>query len=307
MLKPKIIVHCLVKNEERFIWYALQSVLPYVDKIMIWDTGSTDNTLRIIKSIKSEKISLSVIPSESASRGISVADSLTVERDSSTKLRSGRNDKEENFSAAQHTELRQQMLNETDKQKFTWLMILDGDEIWPKSQLEKTISCLKTTKSKVIVVKTKNLVGDIYHQLPESAGRYKIAEHKGHLNLRFINLSLPNLKIINPHGGQTYLSNNIALQDSKTVKVLPNIYYFHATHLERSSQDKQTLKRSFKRKFEIGEGVNKKDLPKIFFAPHPSIVPDVAQKMGLTTFIKSFIQTPIRRIKRKFIPQKSGY
>ncbi|MBU1256082.1 hypothetical protein KKA49_00135 [Patescibacteria group bacterium] len=63
MTRIKIIVHCLVKNEERFIWYAIKSVLPFVDKIMVWDTGSTDKTIQIIKSIKSKKISLSVIPS----------------------------------------------------------------------------------------------------------------------------------------------------------------------------------------------------------------------------------------------------
>ena len=52
----KIIVHCLVANEERFVWYALQSVLPYVDQVMVWDTGSTDKTVEIIKAIKSPKI-----------------------------------------------------------------------------------------------------------------------------------------------------------------------------------------------------------------------------------------------------------
>ena len=34
-------VHMVVKNEDRFIWYALNSVLPYVDKVIIFYTGST--------------------------------------------------------------------------------------------------------------------------------------------------------------------------------------------------------------------------------------------------------------------------
>ena len=55
--KQFIWANCLIKNEERWVWYALQSVLPYVDKILVWDTGSTDNTVEIIKTIKSNKIS----------------------------------------------------------------------------------------------------------------------------------------------------------------------------------------------------------------------------------------------------------
>jgi hypothetical protein len=274
MPKPKIVVHCLVKNEERFVWYALKSVLPFVDKVMVWDTGSTDNTVRLIKSINSKKIKLKILKS---------------------------------VDAVQHTNLRQQMLNQTNKE-FSWLMILDGDEIWPKSQIKKMADYLKHTKDKAIVVKTRNLVGDIYHQLPESAGKYEIAGFKGHLGLRFISLDLPSLKIKNPHGGQTYTTKNTPLQKlEKGLRVLPNIYYFHVTHLERSTKDKDTLKRSFKRKFEIGEKVNKKDLPKLFFDKRPTFVPDVTQSMSKSFFLTSLIQTPLRKVKRTIFPSKSGY
>ena len=44
-------VHTLVKNEERYIWYSVMSVIDYIDKILIWDTGSTDKTVDIIKEI----------------------------------------------------------------------------------------------------------------------------------------------------------------------------------------------------------------------------------------------------------------
>jgi len=49
-----IINHCLVKNEEYYIKYAILSVLPYVDKMIIFDTGSTDATVEIIKNIISK-------------------------------------------------------------------------------------------------------------------------------------------------------------------------------------------------------------------------------------------------------------
>ena len=57
----KVTVHTLIKNEQRWIWYALLSVLDYVDEIIVWDTGSTDDTVSLVESIKSKKIKLKQI------------------------------------------------------------------------------------------------------------------------------------------------------------------------------------------------------------------------------------------------------
>ena len=48
--------HTLVKNEERFVWFAINSVIDYVDEMRVWDNGSSDSTVKIIKSIKNSKI-----------------------------------------------------------------------------------------------------------------------------------------------------------------------------------------------------------------------------------------------------------
>jgi len=40
-MKDAITAHMIVKNEEQWVWYALQSILPYVDKVIVYDTGST--------------------------------------------------------------------------------------------------------------------------------------------------------------------------------------------------------------------------------------------------------------------------
>ena len=48
----KIWANTLVRNEERYIWFAAMSVIEHVDKILIWDTGSDDATVMIIKEIK---------------------------------------------------------------------------------------------------------------------------------------------------------------------------------------------------------------------------------------------------------------
>jgi len=48
--------HYMVKNEEYYIKPSILSVLPFVEKLIIFDTGSTDKTVEKIKSIKSDKI-----------------------------------------------------------------------------------------------------------------------------------------------------------------------------------------------------------------------------------------------------------
>ena len=81
----------IVNNEENFIWFAIMSVLDYVDKILVWDTGSTDKTVEVIKTINSNKLKFKEV---------------------------GKVDPME------FTKMRQKMLEES---KCDWILILDGD------------------------------------------------------------------------------------------------------------------------------------------------------------------------------------
>lgn len=277
MNKSRIIVHCLVGNDERFVWYALNSVLPFVDKIMVWDTGSTDQTVPVIKSIKSDKIEL-------VEKGI--------------------------VDAENHTKMRDQMLAAADKNKYDWLLILDGDEIWPEKMFQQMIKEAGKNNPTAVVVKTINFVGDIYHKTPESAGRYRFGEKIGHYNLRLINLKAPDLHVAGPHGQQTYFSGSAPLQDLPTGKLLllDDVFYFHATHLERSTYDRKTLKRAFKRKYELGERLKKDALPKIFFRKdRPALVPEVSSRAPLSFWLLAILLTLPRRLKRLLLPGKPGY
>lgn len=47
--------HILVRNEDQFLKYALESVLPFVSDYIIYDTGSTDKTCEILKQYKFEE------------------------------------------------------------------------------------------------------------------------------------------------------------------------------------------------------------------------------------------------------------
>ena len=281
-MKAKIIVHCLVENEGRFIWYAINSVLPYVDQMMVWDMGSTDDTWEIVNSIKSDKIGRRQVP-------------VATSPDDLTRVR-------------------QQMIKETPKD-HTWLMILDGDEIWPESSIETVTNFARENPSyESIVVRTNNLVGDIYHRLPESAGRYNLAGRTGHLALRFLNLKqIDGLHVSRPHGTQGFFDSDDRLiqdRDAKKIKFF-DLPYHHATHLQRSITRQADLlvpKRSFKLKYELGEKIPKEEIPTIFFIrDRPDIVPDVIQAAPLSFWLKSFVLTPLRRLKRIIIKSPAGY
>ena len=279
-MKTKIVAHCLVKNEARWIWYSIMSVIKHVDEIMVWDTGSTDMTSRIINSINSEKIKFLQC------------------KDVTPQI---------------HTQFRQKMIDETDT-RATWIMILDGDEIWPEESIRKaTIFARSHSDTESIVTRTNNLVGDIYHRLPLSAGMYKLTGKTGHLNLRFINFkNISGLHVNRPHGQQGfYDSKNKLIQDRDQEKItFLDLPYHHATHLRRSNtktEDLKVPKRKNKFKYEIGEKIPASEIPDVFFQPHPKIVPDVTLPANTSFWLKSLIVTLPRRLKRKLFPPTNGY
>src|SRR3989344_2523374 len=128
-MNSNLTIHCVVKNEERWIWYALQSILDIADKVLVYDTGSTDKTVEIIETIKSKKIIFEE-KGEVDARGL--------------------------------TKLRKEQLAKT---KTEWFLILDGDEIWPEQTKKELVRIIKhADKSKWgIIVRAWNFVGDIYH------------------------------------------------------------------------------------------------------------------------------------------------
>jgi glycosyltransferase involved in cell wall biosynthesis len=263
-------VNCLVRNEEKWIWFALMSVINHVDKILVWDTGSTDETVDIIKGIKNPKIEFK-------------------EYGSVTK---------ETYPQA-----RQAMLEAT---KADWLFILDGDEIWTDDGIRQVIDEIQKSEDDLesIVVKTINFVGDVYHYQEEQAGKYEIAGHKGHLNLRAMNLKIPGLHAAGSHGVQGYFDGEnkpIQERNSKNIVFLP-VSYFHATHLQRSSaieKEKEVPLRANKRKYELGISLPENTVyPEVFYLERPEDVPNPWGKMSKLELLRSAIQTPFKKIKR---------
>jgi len=264
--------HTLVKNEAKWLWYAVTSVIDHVDKVLLWDTGSTDNSLEIEKEIE-KRYPAKVI------------------------LKQRRQESVEDF-----TEVRQEMLNET---KSDWFMVLDGDEIWYEESIQKVITELD---QEAVVVPTLNLVGDIYHYQDKSTGRYKFGNLEGHYNLRFVKRNIPGLHSQGIHGIWGWADeNNKMIQDRNTYKFI-NAPYLHATGIERSDRDVEVVKRRKKLKYEFGINFPKDFYyPEVFFKNRPNFVESPFRPMSNSFKIRAFIETPLRKLKRKLWQGSPGY
>src|SRR5258708_1237364 len=266
-----ITAHVLVKNEENFIWYSVMSVIEHIDSVMIWDTGSTDKTLEIIKEI------IRRYPKKVSFKEIGEVD--------------------EN----QYSKIRQAMFDET---KSDWFFILDGDEIWWESSIKKIINKINLNKNNIesIVVPTINLIGDMYHYQEKKAGKYNFGNKKGHYALRFINKNIPGLHVNSPYGKEGYFDDkNQPIQNRSENKILfMDAPYIHTTHLVRSSEDHSVMQRIKKIKNEIGIKFTKDFYyPEVFFKEKPSIIPNIWNKMNFKFWLQAFFETPIRKIKRR--------
>lgn len=192
----KITAHTLVKNEENFVWYAINSVIDYVDEIFVWDNGSSDKTVEAVQSIKSPKI----------------------------KFR---------YFAGSASLARQKMLSETNAD---WLFILDGDEIWhggAVADLRSKIYDLGDKKD-VVVIPNYMLVGDIFHYQENIAGRYSIAGRVGHYNIRAIRIT-PGLHIEGIYPNEAYVTKKgVKVQDLDKERILfLDKPYLHASFLKK--------------------------------------------------------------------------
>lgn len=228
----------IVKNEDQWIWYAIKSILPYVHKFLICDTGSQDKTLDIINTINSSKIDLITTPTLDASQLISI---------------------------------RQRQLSQT---KTNWLWMIDGDEIYPQKTAKEILQSIKSTqKIEGIIVKRYDLLGDIYHYQPnETVGGYRLFGKTAHHSLRIVRTTIAGLNITGTYPNEAFVDqHNTPLVDHPS----QNFYftknrYLHTTYLSRSSIGKNlttTLHRQ-KYKVELGAKLDQRHLPQVLSLIH---------------------------------------
>lgn len=276
-MKPvKITVHTLVKNEQRWIWFALMSVIDYVDEILVWDTGSTDKTAAIVRSIDNRKIKFKQL---------------------------------NNVDAQGHSDSRQKMLDET---VADWIFILDGDEVWWQDSIKTLTSVMRNSSNIAAIISPfYNAVGDVFHYQDPKLNLYKIKQYQGAYNIRAINRKQPDLTLNNPHGRQEYRTKDMALQNLPNDKLLfVDAPYLHLTHLPRSmshADEQATLKRAFKFRYELGLKFTL-PYPEVFYWPLPASVPNPFFKRSLNYTLIAIFLTPLRFVKNKLTSKNNlGY
>lgn len=232
----KIWANCIVHNEENFVWFALMSVVDYVDKILVWDTGSTDKTVEIIKEAIKEQ-----------EDKIEFREMGSVDKNGFTKMR-------------------QAML---EASKCDWILILDGDEIWWKESIKRVINVINKEGGSIdaIVVPFYNVVGDIYHYQSQNAGKYEIGGRRGHLTIRALNRNIPGLHVAGPYGKEGYVDKNGKLIQERNEKLkFIGTPFLHMTHLKRSSKNSHN-----KFKYDLGIKFNKGfHFPEVLYSKTPN-------------------------------------
>lgn len=265
-----ITAHMVVKNEDRFIWYALSSILPSVGRVLITDTGSTDQTVSIIKSFHDDRIVL-------RQEEISSPDDLG--------------------------NIRNKHIQET---ATDWFWIVDGDEVYPKPLCKEIVGIIGERGKELegVVVGRYDLLGDIYHYQSESVGTYNIFERRGHWVLRLLKKSsIPGLHVSGTYPYEGYYDKN----EAEVVHHDPKKFFFtegrlwHAMYLRRSSKG-ASLANTFHRKkwkIELGHRFIAADtLPETFFLPHPEGISDVSAKRSLWYEVIASVVTPVKMLKR---------
>ena len=251
---PSLTVHCLVKNEDRFIWYAIKSVVDFVDQVLVFDTGSTDETVEIIKELRS------LYPNK-----------ILFEA-------KGECDKR------RHTLLRQEMIERTNT---SWFMILDGDEVWTRRAIREALETMRTrTNLECLIAPFYLCVGDIYHK--SRYGQYVLNGKKAHATPRFFKKTTGihwdgeynNDAVIDGSGVKVFEKEHVAwLTD----------HFWHLTHLIRSSGSGEEFSSGSVRKdkrrltyFLVGKKINE-EIPEVFLIkPQPKYI----QRLS---FLRSFI------------------
>lgn len=229
-------VHCIVKNEENFVGFAIESVVSVADTVLVFDTGSTDATVAIIEALV---------------------------RKYPTKIKfeqKGPCDKR------QHTELRQEMITKTTTE---WFMILDGDEIWTKRGVVEMKRIIDENSDTACLIAPFYLcVGDVFHTY-YGAGDFSILGRTGFFSPRVIK------KINGVHwqGDYNYDALVLANGDSIVTEATTHFLherYWHVSHLRRSSSDDTDYSSGGSRRskqrltyFWIGRSINE-PVPEVF-------------------------------------------
>lgn len=118
MRSDQITVHTRIRDEEKTIAWTLLSLAPYVKRVLVYDTGSTDGTIDIVRECQKREPNIELKTFNLPNMHFWTLKQLTdhkIERNEDI------------------LELRNLMIEETDTD---YILIADGDEIWYQSDID---------------------------------------------------------------------------------------------------------------------------------------------------------------------------
>lgn len=250
----KITAHVIVKNEDKYVWFAIMSVIDYVDYMIIFDTGSTDNTVKIIESIINQKEEY---------------------RNKITFEKKGVCDR------LQFAKLRQEQLDRTNTE---YILVLDGDEIYWQETI-KEIKKIINSENDVLLIATKfiNCAYDIYHYRDSNRDSYHIENENCAITVHLFSKNIPGLHVGGIYGNEGYHDlNENDIQNHGYKTIIQNKKFLHTSYLRRSSYTYKDMKvfSRFKKLFTGYDYKFDKDFkyPEVFYMDYPDFVENPLKK-----------------------------
>lgn len=241
--RDALTVHCLIRNEENWIWFALQSALPFCKQLFLWDTGSSDRTLDVVRQIASSRMHFRQV-------GEVPADELV--------------------------QLRNAMIAETTTD---WFALVDGDEVWPPALWAEIGYCTCDEGARTVIVPFCYPFPRLGFFNASTDGACFIAGVRGFYASRVFRTA-DGVQFSGKLGEESISSADGTLlsgghQPWMRVTETP---VWHMTMLERSSHDRRTLWRS--EKLQLGDPSQiaytqvrqLANFPEVFFQERPTEV-----------------------------------
>lgn len=262
--KTNLTANMIVKNEEKWVWFAIMSVISYVDQIIIFDTGSTDNTVKIIEDILQN--------SEYRNKIIFEKKGLV--------------------NPIEFTELRQEQLERT---KTKWFLVIDGDEIWYGDTIKALVDFINSPNNPhtMVAINFHNCVGDVFHYKDFKSESYKIKGVVGSITIRAFSKDIKGIHCGGIYGVEGYIDeNNIPVQaDENSIFILDG-FYLHTSYLQRSSSILRDWEIPYRRQKVFTRLTNRVDekfiFPEVFKLTRPAIVSSPYKKMGFKYYFFRF-------------------
>lgn len=209
--------HMVVKNEDRWIWFAVLSVIDYLDKLIIFDTGSIDHTNDIIENLLKNE---------------SCAGKISYEKIGAVKP--------EDFY-----KVRQRQIDMTDTDYF---MVIDGDEIWYQDSLMELDRILTEKRPLLVATRFINVCGDVFHYRFDERETYCINGITGAITIRVYSTAIPGISCGGVYGVEGYIdADGIAVQEKGYSTEVMSGKYLHTSLLNRSSAQRGDFSIKYRR------------------------------------------------------------